>query len=74
MYTRLTAGVLSEKGRRRARVVKGMDSKPIVISRVGSGPTVDATFKRIRPGFIRRNSRVGFLPFLAVDAVLWWVP
>ena len=27
---------------RRARVVKGMDSKPIVISRAGSGPAVDA--------------------------------
>ena len=33
-----------------------------------------ANFKRIRPGFIRRNSRVGFLSFLAVDAALWWVP
>ena len=27
---------------RRARVVKGMDSKPIVISRAGSSPAVDA--------------------------------
>ena len=33
----------------------------------------DANFKRIEPGFIRRNSRVGFLSFLAVDAVMWWV-
>ena len=29
---------------RRARVVKGMDSKPIVISRAGSSPAVDETF------------------------------
>ena len=34
----------------------------------------DANFKRIEPEFIRRNSRVGFLSFLAIDAVLWWVP
>ncbi len=29
---------------RRARVVKGMDSKPIVISRAGSNPAVDVSF------------------------------
>ena len=29
-------------GSRRARVVKGMDWKPIVISRAGSSPAVDA--------------------------------
>ena len=29
---------------------------------------VNANFIRIGPGFIRRNSRVGFLSFLAVDA------
>ena len=29
----------------------------------------DANFKSIGPGFIRQNSRVGFLSFLAVDAV-----
>ena len=31
---------------RRARVVKGMDSKPIVISRAGSSPAVDETFRK----------------------------
>ena len=31
---------------RRARVVKGMDSKPIVISRAGSNPAVDVSFSQ----------------------------
>ena len=35
---------------------------------------LDANLKRIEPGFMRRNSRVGFLSFNAVDAVWWWVP
>ena len=30
---------------------------------------IDASFMMIRPGFARRNSRVRFLLFLAVDAV-----
>ena len=34
---------------RRARVVKGIDSKPIVISRVGSSPIVDAVVNRVLP-------------------------
>ena len=40
-------GVCSEEHCRRARVVKGMDSKPIVISRAGSSPAVDAICKVI---------------------------
>ena len=42
---RTVATSLKAPRRRRARVVKGMDWKPIVISRVGSSPTIDAKFQ-----------------------------
>ena len=42
---------------RRARVVKGMDSKPIVISRAGSGPAVDAKCRMVEVYERRRKDR-----------------
>ena len=48
--------------------------QPILGKEEFDANTVDANFKRIGAGLSQRNSRVVFLSFLAVDAVLWWVP
>ena len=49
---------------RRARVVKGMDWKPIVISRAGSSPADDAKCK------VMRGATPVSLPCLSIEYVL----
>ena len=49
------------------RIIAGDGLNLVVL--LSTGPTVDASFMMVRPGFVRWNSRVGFLTFLAVDAV-----